>query len=231
MDKYVTNTWRKKTRVVRPAPNFANFNARNPSRLYIGEGHRSFGIHHLHFSPSFHHCSIASSHSLHVNCTICFVISMGRAPCCDKTGPKKGPWTPEEDLMLTNYIQIHGPGNWRTLPKNAGIKLSPSSYLHYLSPVLQTDMMMLLFQLFRARKMWKELPSQMGKLPQTWYQERKVFLWRRRNHNSTSQYLGQQVWLESFSPFKILLQRKVCGQYYIVGQSFSYYDDPGPYTL
>ncbi|PKI52942.1 hypothetical protein CRG98_026648 [Punica granatum] len=45
---------------------------------------------------------------------------MGRAPCCDKNGLKKGPWTPEEDLKLVNYIQTHGPGNWRTLPKNAG---------------------------------------------------------------------------------------------------------------
>jgi hypothetical protein len=45
---------------------------------------------------------------------------MGRAPCCEKNGLKKGPWTPEEDLKLTNFIQLHGPGNWRTLPKNAG---------------------------------------------------------------------------------------------------------------
>ncbi|OIV96751.1 hypothetical protein TanjilG_11747 [Lupinus angustifolius] len=46
---------------------------------------------------------------------------MGRTPCCDKNGLKKGPWTPEEDLKLINYIQTHGPGNWRALPKNAGL--------------------------------------------------------------------------------------------------------------
>lgn len=46
---------------------------------------------------------------------------MGRSPCCDKNGLKKGPWTTEEDHKLIQYIQIHGPGNWRTLPKNAGI--------------------------------------------------------------------------------------------------------------
>ena len=45
---------------------------------------------------------------------------MGRAPCCDKNGLKKGPWTPEEDQKLVDYIQKHGYGNWRTLPKNAG---------------------------------------------------------------------------------------------------------------
>ncbi|KAK7412264.1 hypothetical protein VNO78_03715 [Psophocarpus tetragonolobus] len=45
---------------------------------------------------------------------------MGRAPCCDKNGLKKGPWTTEEDQKLVDYIQEHGYGNWRTLPKNAG---------------------------------------------------------------------------------------------------------------
>lgn len=45
---------------------------------------------------------------------------MGRAPCCDKNGLKKGPWTPEEDQKLIDYIQKHGHGSWRTLPKNAG---------------------------------------------------------------------------------------------------------------
>lgn len=45
---------------------------------------------------------------------------MGRAPCCDKNGLKKGPWTQEEDSKLMQYIEAHGPGNWRTLPKNAG---------------------------------------------------------------------------------------------------------------
>ncbi|KAH0984440.1 hypothetical protein GBA52_011617 [Prunus armeniaca] len=44
---------------------------------------------------------------------------MGRAPCCDKNGLKKGPWTTEEDALLVDYIQKHGTGNWRNLPKNA----------------------------------------------------------------------------------------------------------------
>ncbi|KAK8501874.1 hypothetical protein V6N13_023342 [Hibiscus sabdariffa] len=47
---------------------------------------------------------------------------MGRAPCCEKNGLKKGPWTPEEDQKLIDYIQKHGYGNWRTLPKNAGLQ-------------------------------------------------------------------------------------------------------------
>jgi hypothetical protein len=46
--------------------------------------------------------------------------TMGRPPCCDQAGVKKGPWTPEEDLMLVSYIQDHGPGNWRAVPTNTG---------------------------------------------------------------------------------------------------------------
>ncbi|KAJ1395857.1 SANT/Myb domain [Sesbania bispinosa] len=63
---------------------------------------------------------------------------MGRAPCCDKNGLKKGPWTPEEDLLLINYIQTHGPGNWRNLPKNAGLQRCGKScrlrWTNYLRP-------------------------------------------------------------------------------------------------
>ncbi|KAJ6792525.1 myb-related protein Myb4-like [Iris pallida] len=46
---------------------------------------------------------------------------MVRAPCCEKMGLKKGPWTPEEDLVLITYIRKFGHGNWRALPKQAGL--------------------------------------------------------------------------------------------------------------
>ncbi|CAI0550101.1 unnamed protein product [Linum tenue] len=63
---------------------------------------------------------------------------MGRTPCCDKNGLKKGPWTTEEDHKLTSYIQLHGPGNWRTLPKNAGLQRCGKScrlrWTNYLRP-------------------------------------------------------------------------------------------------
>ncbi|ONM31680.1 myb transcription factor40 [Zea mays] len=45
---------------------------------------------------------------------------MGRAPCCEKVGLKKGRWTKEEDEVLARYIKEHGEGSWRSLPKNAG---------------------------------------------------------------------------------------------------------------
>ncbi|URD74817.1 Myb-related protein [Musa troglodytarum] len=46
---------------------------------------------------------------------------MVRAPCCEKMGLKKGPWTAEEDQVLIAYIQQHGHENWRALPKRAGL--------------------------------------------------------------------------------------------------------------
>ncbi|XWS12746.1 hypothetical protein CRYUN_Cryun37aG0116900 [Craigia yunnanensis] len=63
---------------------------------------------------------------------------MGRTPCCDKYGLKKGPWTTEEDQKLIDYIQKHGYGNWRTLPKNAGLQRCGKScrlrWTNYLRP-------------------------------------------------------------------------------------------------
>ncbi|KQK15782.1 transcription factor MYB41 [Brachypodium distachyon] len=63
---------------------------------------------------------------------------MGRAPCCDRAGLKKGPWTQEEDEKLVSYIKKHGQGNWRTLPKNAGLERCGKScrlrWTNYLRP-------------------------------------------------------------------------------------------------
>lgn len=54
---------------------------------------------------------------------------MGRAPCCSKVGLHRGPWTPREDTLLTKYIQAHGEGHWRSLPKKAGNYISNQSRL------------------------------------------------------------------------------------------------------
>ncbi|MFS7970792.1 putative transcription factor MYB-HB-like family [Helianthus anomalus] len=63
---------------------------------------------------------------------------MGRPPCCDKLGVKKGPWTPEEDIMLVSYVQQHGPGNWRQVPTNTGLRRCSKScrlrWTNYLRP-------------------------------------------------------------------------------------------------
>ncbi|KAG0482979.1 hypothetical protein HPP92_011063 [Vanilla planifolia] len=63
---------------------------------------------------------------------------MGRPPCCDKLGVKKGPWTPEEDIILVSYIQEHGPGTWRSVPTNSGLSRCSKScrlrWTNYLRP-------------------------------------------------------------------------------------------------
>ncbi|ONK55275.1 uncharacterized protein A4U43_UnF5590 [Asparagus officinalis] len=63
---------------------------------------------------------------------------MVRAPCCEKMGLKKGPWTHEEDLVLISYIQRYGHGNWRALPKQAGLLRCGKScrlrWINYLRP-------------------------------------------------------------------------------------------------
>ncbi|GMJ01542.1 LATE MERISTEM IDENTITY2, myb domain protein 17 [Hibiscus trionum] len=63
---------------------------------------------------------------------------MGRTPCCDKKDLKKGPWDPEEDETLINYINKHGHGSWRSLPKLAGLRRCGKScrlrWTNYLRP-------------------------------------------------------------------------------------------------
>ncbi|KAG6662114.1 transcription factor MYB87-like [Carya illinoinensis] len=64
---------------------------------------------------------------------------MGRAPCCDKDNVKKGPWCPEEDATLKEYLKKHGTGgNWIALPRKAGLKRCGKScrlrWLNYLRP-------------------------------------------------------------------------------------------------
>ncbi|KAE8713337.1 Transcription repressor MYB5 [Hibiscus syriacus] len=59
-------------------------------------------------------------------------------PCCSKVGLKRGPWTPEEDDLLSTYIKKEGEGRWRTLPKRAGLLRCGKScrlrWMNYLRP-------------------------------------------------------------------------------------------------
>lgn len=66
---------------------------------------------------------------------------MGRSPCCDKVGLKKGPWTPEEDQKLLAYIEEHGHGSWRALPSKAGFT-SFTCYLYEYTYYLHTKLIM-----------------------------------------------------------------------------------------
>ncbi|CAI9100499.1 OLC1v1037615C1 [Oldenlandia corymbosa var. corymbosa] len=64
---------------------------------------------------------------------------MGRAPCCDKTKVKRGPWSLEEDNILKDYVHTKGTGgNWISLPQKAGLNRCGKScrlrWLNYLRP-------------------------------------------------------------------------------------------------
>ncbi|KOM45932.1 hypothetical protein LR48_Vigan06g123800 [Vigna angularis] len=63
---------------------------------------------------------------------------MGRVPCCEKVGLKKGPWTPDEDKKLLDYVRKHGHGNWRSVPAKAGLERCGKScrlrWINYLKP-------------------------------------------------------------------------------------------------
>ncbi|KAI4317467.1 hypothetical protein L6164_025334 [Bauhinia variegata] len=64
--------------------------------------------------------------------------SSTKTPCCTKVGLKRGPWTLEEDELLSSYIKKEGEGRWRTLPKRAGLLRCGKScrlrWMNYLRP-------------------------------------------------------------------------------------------------
>ncbi|KAG6394622.1 hypothetical protein SASPL_145211 [Salvia splendens] len=66
---------------------------------------------------------------------------MGRQPCCDKIGLKRGPWTIEEDHKLMTFILNNGIQCWRTMPKFAGLLRCGKScrlrWINYLRPDLK----------------------------------------------------------------------------------------------
>ncbi|MQL79119.1 hypothetical protein Taro_011557 [Colocasia esculenta] len=53
-------------------------------------------------------------------------------------GLRRGPWSVEEDLVLVNFIAVHGEGRWNSLARSAGLKRSGKScrlrWLNYLRP-------------------------------------------------------------------------------------------------
>ncbi|KAG7986618.1 hypothetical protein I3843_03G090800 [Carya illinoinensis] len=70
---------------------------------------------------------------------------MGRQPCCDKLGVKKGPWTVEEDKKLVHFILTHGQCCWRAIPKLAGLRRCGKScrlrWTNYLRPDLKRGLL------------------------------------------------------------------------------------------
>ncbi|KAF8380459.1 hypothetical protein HHK36_027946 [Tetracentron sinense] len=70
---------------------------------------------------------------------------MGRQPCCDKLGVKKGPWTAEEDKKLINFLLTNGQCCWRAVPKLAGLLRCGKScrlrWTNYLRPDLKRGLL------------------------------------------------------------------------------------------
>ncbi|KAA0055136.1 protein ODORANT1 [Cucumis melo var. makuwa] len=70
---------------------------------------------------------------------------MGRQPCCDKLGVKKGPWTAEEDKKLVTFILTYGHCCWRAVPKLAGLRRCGKScrlrWTNYLRPDLKRGLL------------------------------------------------------------------------------------------
>ncbi|OIW14160.1 hypothetical protein TanjilG_21300 [Lupinus angustifolius] len=70
---------------------------------------------------------------------------MGRQPCCDKVGLKKGPWTADEDMKLINFILTNGQCCWRAVPKLAGLLRCGKScrlrWTNYLRPDLKRGLL------------------------------------------------------------------------------------------
>lgn len=38
----------------------------------------------------------------------------------NQQGWRKGPWTPEEDKLLSEYVKLHGEGRWSSVSRCAG---------------------------------------------------------------------------------------------------------------
>lgn len=72
---------------------------------------------------------------------------MGRRPCCDKLGVKKGPWTAEEDRKLVGFMTSENSGHccWRMVPKLAGLRRCGKScrlrWTNYLRPDLKRGLL------------------------------------------------------------------------------------------
>ncbi|CAN6204410.1 unnamed protein product [Urochloa humidicola] len=70
---------------------------------------------------------------------------MGRQPCCDKVGLKKGPWTAEEDQKLVSFLLNNGQCCWRAVPKLAGLLRCGKScrlrWTNYLRPDLKRGLL------------------------------------------------------------------------------------------
>ncbi|URD91445.1 Myb-related protein [Musa troglodytarum] len=106
------------------------------------------------------------------------VILVGAA-CCEKVGLKKGPWNPEDDQILADYIQRYGHGNWRPLPKQADKQelhgeipqaIKFDRFCSSLGLAISAKILLL----DSALEVYEELQTEVDELPETGHQIRKL---------------------------------------------------------
>lgn len=51
------------------------------------------------------------------------------SPSSEEDDLRKGPWTVEEDLLLMNYIAVHGEGRWNSVARCSGSRSIPRSLI------------------------------------------------------------------------------------------------------
>ncbi|RWV84838.1 hypothetical protein GW17_00053419 [Ensete ventricosum] len=99
---------------------------------------------------------------------------MGHHSCCNQQKVRRGLWSPEEDEKLIRYITAHGYCCWSEVPMKAGpaSTLSLSLSLSKVCLCLSFEILML-GSLYRASKVWQELPLKMDQLLETRHKARK----------------------------------------------------------
>ncbi|MCL7042548.1 hypothetical protein MKW94_014555 [Papaver nudicaule] len=133
---------------------------------------------------------------------------MVRAPCCEKMGLKKGPWTVEEDQILITYISHHGHGNWRALPKQAGLLRCGKScrlrWTNYLRPDIkrgnfssqEEETIIMLHEMLGNR--WSAIAARLpgrtdNEIKNVWHTHLKKRLLKQNQTNSAAGYCAADI--------------------------------------
>ncbi|XP_047321397.1 transcription factor MYB62 [Impatiens glandulifera] len=84
---------------------------------------------------------------------------------------RRGPWTLEEDTLLTHFIACHGEGRWNLLAKSAGLKRTGKScrlrWLNYLKPDIKRgnltpkEQLLILDQHSKLGNRWSKIAQQL----------------------------------------------------------------------